>query len=88
MAALDPPRYPKQWQDGLAERTALYALRNITTGDTVDLAQDFTVVKRAVLLGTTVAGAVAAVASANTIITIPAGVSADAGYLLAFGVAA
>jgi hypothetical protein len=88
MAALDPTRYPKQWHDGLAERTALYALRNITTGDTVDLAQDFTVVKRAVLLGTTVAGAVAAVASANTIITIPAGVAADAGYLLAFGVAA
>jgi hypothetical protein len=88
MAALDPTRFPKQWQDGQAERTALYALRNITTADTVDLAGDFTVVKRAVLLGTTVAGATSAVVSANTVITIPAGVSADAGYLLAFGVAA
>lgn len=86
MAALIPQQYAKQWQDGQAERTALYALRNVSTGDTADLTEDFTILKRAIILGVTVAGAAAASVSGTTV-TIPAGVSSDAGYLLAFGCA-
>lgn len=86
MAALIPAQYAKQWQDGQAERTALYALRNVSTGDTADLTEDFTILKRAIILGVTVAGAAAASVS-GTVATIPAGVANDAGYLLAFGCA-
>jgi hypothetical protein len=75
------------WGDGIAERTNLYSLNGVTTADTIDLSPDFKYVKRAVLLGTTVLGALAA-ANAGNVITIPAGVAQDAGWLLVFGVMA
>lgn len=75
----------REWENGEAERTALYALRNVSTADTIDLTVDFAAVKRAVLLGVTVAGAVVASNTGN-VVTIPAGVAADAAYLLVFGV--
>lgn len=86
MAALTNDRYPLMWSDGQSDRVALYALRDITTGDTLDLAQEFTVLKRGVLLGTTVAGATSASIS-GTQLTIPAGVSRDGAYALVYGVA-
>jgi hypothetical protein len=86
MAVLDPNRFPLMWQDGQSDRTALYALRDVTTGDTCDLAQQFTILKRGALVGTTVAGAVAASVSGTTV-TIPSGVNRDGAYLLVFGVA-
>lgn len=73
------------WTDGLSDFTALYALRGITAGDTVDLTPDFRAIKRAVLLGVTVAGTVTATNTGN-VITIPAGPSNDAAYLLVYGV--
>lgn len=86
MAALTPDRYPLMWQDGQSDRAALYALRDITTGDTCDLVDQFNILKRGALVGTTVAGAVSASVS-GTVVTIPAGVSRDGAYLLAYGVA-
>lgn len=75
----------QQWTDGLSDLVALYVLRGVTTGDTIDLTIHFKSVKRAVLLGVTVAGAVAASNTGN-VITIPSGVSLDAAYLLVYGV--
>lgn len=86
MAALISQQYAKQWQDGQAERSALYALRNVSTGDTADLTEDFTILKRAIVLGVTAAGSAAASVSGTTV-TMPNGLTADAGYLLAFGCA-
>lgn len=86
MAALIGAQYVKQWQDGQAERTVLYALRNVSSGDTADLTEDFTAVKRAIILGVTVAGNAVASVSGTTA-TMPAGLSSDAAYLLAFGCA-
>jgi len=86
MAALDPTRYPLMWMDGQSDRSALYALRDISTGDTCDLEAQFNILKRGALVGTTVAGAVSASVS-GTVVTIPAGVSRDGAYLLVFGVA-
>lgn len=74
------------WRDGSSDRAVLYALRNITTGDTADLTAEFSVLKRAVILGTTVAGAAAVSVAGGNIITIPAGVAGDAGLLLCWGV--
>lgn len=87
MAALATTRYPLQFMDGLSDRVALYAIRDVTAGDTIDVAQEFTVVKRAVIMGTTVAAAVAASVTVPTTITIPAGANRDAGYLLVYGAA-
>ncbi len=87
MAALGARNYVLQWQDGQSERSALYALRNVNTGDTVELADQFSVVKRAVILGTTLAGAAVVTTIAGSVVTIPGG-SNDAAYLLVFGVAA
>lgn len=86
MAELLPNRFPLMWMNGESDRVALYALRDIVAGDTVDLVQQFTVVKRAVIMGTTVAAAVGASVS-NTTVTVPAGANRDAGYLLVYGVA-
>ena len=56
MAELTTNHYMQVWANGASDKAALYALRNVTTGDTCDLAADFSVVKQATLLGTTVAG--------------------------------
>ncbi|AZM51774.1 hypothetical protein DMA15_03580 [Streptomyces sp. WAC 01529] len=86
MAALDPNRYPLMWMNGESDRVALYALRDITAADTLDVIQQFTVIKRAVIMGTTVAAAVGA-SIAGTTVTIPAGANRDGAYLLVYGVA-
>lgn len=87
MAALGPNQYVLQWSNGEADRAALYALRNVNAADTADLSSHFSVVKRAVVLGTTVNGAAAATANGASI-TLPGSLNADAGYLLAWGCAA
>jgi hypothetical protein len=84
VATLNANQCVQEWADGQAERTALFALRNVTAGDVADLSNTFLALKRAVVLGTTVAGAAAATVSGTTA-TLPAGLSGDAGYLLAFG---
>jgi hypothetical protein len=88
MAVLTGNQVVQVYSDGQSDHTALYALRNVTTADTADLSGEFSVVKRAVLLGTTVAGAVAASVSAGTVVTIPSGVASDGAWLLAWGVKA
>ena len=87
MAVLTPDRYPMRWLNGDTDRVAVFSLLNITAGDTVDISQYFTVVKRATLLGVTVNGALAASVSGTTV-TIPAGPNGDAAVLTAYGVAA
>ncbi|QES45253.1 hypothetical protein DEJ49_33485 [Streptomyces venezuelae] len=90
MAALATTRYPLMWLNGESDRVALYALRDVSAGDLCDLAQEFTVLKRAVIMGTTVAAATSATVGTGadaTKVTIPAGASRDAGYLLVYGAA-
>jgi len=73
------------WSDGLSDFVALYVLRGVTAADTIDLSADYKSVKRAVLLGVTVAGATVATNSGN-VVTMPAGPANDAAYLLVYGV--
>lgn len=85
MAALTGTNVVKLWSDGEADRAVLYALRNVTTADTMDLSEHFLVVKRAVVIATTTdKGAQAAVAA--TTVTMPNGLTAEAGWMLAWGV--
>jgi len=87
VAALPPNHYALVWSNGMSDKAALYALRNVTTGDTCDLAADFSIVKQATIMGTTVAGTETVTVS-GTVATIPAGLSSDAAYLLTWGASA
>jgi len=87
MAALTAGvNFVKVHDNGESERTMLYALRRITAADTMDLSADFNPPLRGALVGTTLAGAVAVSTITGNVITIPAGPSNDAGYLLVYGV--
>jgi hypothetical protein len=87
MAALMVGQYSKVWAEGSSDHSALYALKNVTSGDTADLSSEFSKVIRAVMLGTTVSGAASA-SVAGVIVTLPTGLSGDAGWLLVWGCAA
>lgn len=86
MAALPTTQFPIRHLNGDSDRWAVFSLLDVSAGDTVDLAEFFTVVKRATLLGVTVAAAVAATVG-GTVVTIPAGANQDAAILTAYGVA-
>lgn len=73
---------------GQADRVVLVGLRNVTTGDTLDLGQAgmelLQVVNRAVIISVTSFVEIAASVT-GTVITMPGGLANDAGYLLAWG---
>ncbi len=87
MAVLTGAQFVKVWEDGLSDKTALYALRNVSTSDTANVSSDFSIVKRAVVLGTTVSGSLSA-SVATTVVTMPAGLASDAAYMLVWGASA
>lgn len=89
MAVINAGQIVRVWSDDAADRTALYRVSKVTAGDTADLgtagvATDFQLVKQAAFLATTVAGT-ASCAVSGTVVTMPAGLSSDAGYLLCWG---
>lgn len=88
MAVISGLQIKRLFTDGEAAQLALFAIRNVSTGDTVDLgpsgAATFLNVKQAAMIGATVQGAAAASVS-GTVVTMPAGLSGDAIYLLAWG---
>jgi hypothetical protein len=86
MAVLPNTQFPNRWMNGDSDRCAVFALLDVSAGDTLDLQEFFTVVKRATLLGVTIAAAAVANVS-GTVVTIPAGVNQDAAILTAYGVA-
>jgi hypothetical protein len=76
------------YKDGQTERFAFYPVRGVSTGDSIDLADDFIVVKMAAFMAATVNGA-GVCAVEGTVVTItPVGLSGDAGFLIARGSAA
>ena len=88
MAAVNPNQVRVLYKDGEADRIVLYALKNVTAADTVDFSQEFSFLKRAVMLGATINGATSASVSSPATVTIPATVANDAIYVLAWGCAA
>ena len=88
MAVLASTNVVKVFENGLADRMVLYALRKVSTGDTFDTSADFLVARQAIAVGTTVVGQAPVVISASTVVTMPAGLTNDAGYMLVWGVSA
>jgi hypothetical protein len=76
------------YQDGRADRLVLIALKNVTTGDTIDVGLDglnaLSFVNRGVVLGVTQFVAIAAT-WAGTIVEMPSGLANDVAYLLLWG---
>jgi hypothetical protein len=71
------------------DRAALYRVSKVTAGDTIDLGPtgviaDYQLVKQAAMLATTIAGT-ASCSVSGTVVTMPAGLTNDAGYLLVWG---
>lgn len=75
------------YQEGDCGHTALFAVRGATAGDTVDVSAYFKVVKRAGMVSDT-GTTIATVTFTGTVLTIPAGPTADGVWLIVVGVAA
>lgn len=88
MAALTADQIHVAYQDGVCDRTVLYALKNVVAADTVDLAAQFKVVKRAGIVSATGTTIASVTITTNTVATVPVGPLNDAVWLLAYGVAA
>lgn len=86
MAALTPNQITPIWQEGTSGHYALLAIKNVSTGDTVDLATYFRTLIQTAWMGATVSG-VATGTSTGTIATAPAGLTNAGAYLLVQGVA-
>lgn len=86
MAELTDVNVVPVFRNGLSDQVVLYALRDVTSADTYTL-PEFSSAKQAVVMGTTVAGVEVASIQGNQV-TIPAGLSGDAGYMLVWGASA
>lgn len=75
-------------RSGSADCIVLLSLRNVNTGDTLDVGSSgsnlLQVINRAVVISVTSFVEIAA-SFTGTVITMPSGLSADAGYLLMWG---
>lgn len=90
MAVISGAQWSVEWAEGTSARIETIALKNVTTGDTVDLASQFSRVKWAILGGTTVIGTGAGTVGGanNTVVTMPTGLANDSAVMMVFGCAA
>lgn len=76
------------YQDGKADRVVLVALKNVTSGDTVDVGPSglntLSFVNRGVVMGLTQFVELAATWT-GTVVTLPTGLANDVAYLLLWG---
>jgi uncharacterized membrane protein len=86
MALLTNDQVALVYQSGVCGRTALYSLKNVDASDTVDVAAQFKVVKRAGIVSDT-GTTIGATTIAGTVLTIPAGLADDGIWLIVCGVA-
>jgi hypothetical protein len=85
MAVLTTSNVAKVFENGLSDCIVLYALRKVSSADTFDVGADFSSPKLAHVLGTTVLGQASVVTITGTVVTLPAGLASDAGYMLVWG---
>lgn len=86
MAILTGVNVAAVYTAGQADLIRLYALRNVSTGDTIDLSTitDILIVKAGVVLGVSDFVEIAATFT-GTVVTMPSGLSHSSGYLLVLG---
>ena len=69
------------------DRFGLFGLKNFTTGDTVDMATWFSVVKFAIVFAPTKPGAGICTVAGSVVTLAPASMSGEGGYLMVYGAA-
>lgn len=86
MATLTSSNCTLVYTDGKADLIALFALRKVSTGDTIDVStiSNFQLVKSGVVLGVSSFVEIAATFTGTTV-TMPSGLTSDSGYLLVWG---
>jgi hypothetical protein len=86
MAVLSPAQVAPVYVEGRADLIGLFALRKVSTGDTIDLAtiSQFLIVKAGVVLGVSDFVEIAATFT-GTVVTMPSGLASSSAYLLALG---
>jgi hypothetical protein len=89
MAVLDPAKNASVvYRDGHADSVVLIALRNVSTDDTLDVGPSgmnlLQVINRGVCISVTSFVEISAT-RAGTVVTMPAGLTTDAGFLLLWG---
>ena len=86
MATLTIVNVKPVYQTGVADLVALFAMRKVTTGDTIDIAtiSDFQIVKAGVVMGVSDFVEIAAT-FAGTVVTMPAGLANSSAFLLVLG---
>ena len=88
MATLTASNAVALYQSGAADKIVLVALRNVNTGDTLDVGPTgigvLQTCVRAVVIGIQ-GGAQIAASTSGTVVTMPTGMSADDGYLTVWG---
>ena len=87
MALLAGNQIAQVWSDGQADRVAVFALRNFTTGDTVDLSGWFTKVLSCVLQATTQNIKGLPTVSGSVVTLTPTSLAGDAGFIMVWGCA-
>lgn len=86
MAALAADQISLVWSEGThLDRAALYAVKNVDSGDTADLNKEFKVVKTGGIVRGN--GNPSAVTIAGTTVTFPTGLTDDGVWLLVLGIA-
>ena len=86
MALLGNDQAQLVWTDGVCGKMGLYSLKNCTAADTVDVGNQFRIVKRGGIVSDT-GTTIGSVTIAGTVLTIPAGPASDGVWLLVVGVA-
>lgn len=86
MATLTSTNVRLIYSVGQADLVALFSLRKVTTGDTIDLAtlSEFLIVKAGVVLGVSDFVEIAATFT-GTVVTMPSGLANSSAYLLVLG---
>jgi hypothetical protein len=88
MAVLGAASAVPVYRAGTADEVVLIALRDVTTGDTLDLGPGginvLSFINRAVVMGLTQFVEIAA-SWAGTVVTMPSGLAGDVAYVLAWG---
>ena len=86
MAVLTNAQVIPVYSAGQADLIGLFALRKVTAGDTIDIANlsNFQIVKAGVVLGVSDFVEIAATFTGTTV-TMPSGLANSSGYLLVLG---
>jgi hypothetical protein len=74
-----------EWSNGVSDKCALYAVKNVNSGDTINLGPDFSLCDLAFMLVITPTQGTALPGVAGTTVTMPGGLSGVAGYILVYG---